>query len=409
VSANPGRVFVCVLLSGILAVAQEAASWQTLLRTQVENRNFEAALALVDTRLTANPGDLEARGWRARLLAWMGRWPEAESEYRRVLEKAPTDFEILAGLSDVLLWQGKIADALAVLDRTPRTSADVLNRRGRLLARLDRVHEARADFRTALRVNPGDREANAGLASLMENPRHELRLGLDADTLNFTGTAAAQAVSLTSRWDARWTTSFTANFCQRFGASAERWTARVNRRLGSRSWVGLGAGAAHDEGVIPRRELLVEAGRGFLRRPSGLIRGIECTFSPQWLWFRDSRVLALAISQVLYLPREWTWSFTAVAARSAFPVTGVEWQAAGSTRLSFPVYRDRMRAHVLFAVGAENFSTADQIGHFSARTWGGGLRYRLTSAQDIGGYFAFQDRSQGRTQTSFGFSYGFRF
>lgn len=139
------------------------------------------------------------------------------------------------------------------------------------------------------------------------------------------------------------------------------------------------------------------------------MRAIEFTFSPHWLWFRDSRVLAWSGTQTLYLARDWNWTLTVVAARSSFAGTGVEWQPAGSTRLSFPVHRDRLRAHLLFAVGAENFATTDQIGHFSARTWGGGLRYRITSTQDIGGYVAFQDRSQGRTQTSFGFSYGFRF
>ena len=32
-----------------------------------------------------------------------------------------------------------------------------------------------------------------------------------------------------------------------------------------------------------------------------------------------------------------------------------------------------------FAVGTENFAESDQIGRFSAHTYGGGLRYRLTA------------------------------
>ena len=402
------RVLGCALLSCVLAAAQETASWQAVVRAQAERKNFETAFSLVETRLTADPDDLEARGWRGRLLAWTGRWPEAATEYRRVLEKAPDDTDIRTGLSDVLLWQEKFAEALAVLDRAPRASPEILDRRGRLLARLGRTQEARTVFRAALRLNPDDRQAKAGLVLLSER-RHELRLGLDADSFNYTATAAAQAVVLTSRWNERWTTSLGATLYQRFGASAGRWTARVSRRFGSNSWIGVGAGAAHDQGVIPRRELLIEAGREFRRSSSGLVRGIELTFSPQWLWYRDSRVLAISGSQVLYLPRDWTWSLTMIAARSSFPLTGIEWQPAGSTRLSFPVRGDRLRAHLLFAVGTENFSTADQIGHFSARTWGGGLRHQFTPAQDIGGYFAYQDRSQRRTQTSFGFSYGFRF
>jgi len=408
VIATATRLWACALLSCVLALAQETTAWQAVVRAQAERKNFESALSLIETRLHADPDDLEARGWRARLLAWSGRRPEAESEYRRVLQKAPTDLDILTGLSDVLLWQEKYADALAVLDRAPRASPDVLDRRGTLLARLGRAQEARGEFRAALRVNRDDQRAKAGLASLSER-RHELRFGIDTDSFNYTATAAAQAVVLTSRWDGRWTTSFAATFYQRFGASAGRWTARVSRRLGARSWIGVGGAAGHDEGVIPKRELVVEAGRGFRRSSTGVVRGLELTFSPQWLWFRESRVLALSGSQTLYLPHDCMWSTTLIAARSSFPLTGTDWQPAGSTRLSFPVRGHRLRAHLLFAAGAENFSTADQIGHFSARTWGGGLRYQFTAAQDIGGYFAYQDRSQGRTQTSLGFSYGFRF
>jgi hypothetical protein len=37
------------------------------------------------------------------------------------------------------------------------------------------------------------------------------------------------------------------------------------------------------------------------------------------------------------------------------------------------------------------------------------LRYRISLRHDISGYVASQDRSQGRTQNSFGMSYGLRF
>jgi hypothetical protein len=37
------------------------------------------------------------------------------------------------------------------------------------------------------------------------------------------------------------------------------------------------------------------------------------------------------------------------------------------------------------------------------------LRFRFTALQDVTAYGAFQQRTQGREQTSFGFSYGIRF
>ena len=77
-------------------------------------------------------------------------------------------------------------------------------------------------------------------------------------------------------------------------------------------------------------------------------------------------------------------------------------------KLGFPLYR-RLSGNMFFAVGSENFALVDQIGSFSAHTYGGGLRCRLNTKQDISGYVARQDRSTSRTQTSFGVSYGFRF
>jgi hypothetical protein len=60
-------------------------------------------------------------------------------------------------------------------------------------------------------------------------------------------------------------------------------------------------------------------------------------------------------------------------------------------------------------VGSENFAQIDQLGRFSAHTFGAGLRYQFTVRQDINGYAARQDRTGGLIDTSFGLSYGIRF
>ena len=57
----------------------------------------------------------------------------------------------------------------------------------------------------------------------------------------------------------------------------------------------------------------------------------------------------------------------------------------------------------------QDFAQADQIGRFSAQTFGGGGKDRLSRRQDISIYVARQNRSQGRTQTSFGVNYGILF
>ena len=80
--------------------------WQSRLRQLVERRELASALAMAEDRLGEHPEDLEARGWRARLLAWTNRWNESEIEYQAVLESAPHDTDILVGLADLLSWAG---------------------------------------------------------------------------------------------------------------------------------------------------------------------------------------------------------------------------------------------------------------------------------------------------------------
>ena len=95
-------------------------------------------------------------------------------------------------------------------------------------------------------------------------------------------------------------------------------------------------------------------------------------------------------------------------ARAGFLGTPVDWTPSGWTKLGFPLQR-RVTANLFFALGSENFAQIDQIGHFSAHTVGGGLRYQFAARQDIKGYVARQDRTQGQIDTSFGLSYGIRF
>jgi hypothetical protein len=160
--------------------------------------------------------------------------------------------------------------------------------------------------------------------------------------------------------------------------------------------------------VIPRSEALVGYGHGFRLSRTEFFRGLETDFGSHWFWYRDARVLALTGTAVLYLPRDWNFVVAVTPARSAFSGTGAEWRPSGISKLIFPVHR-RVTANIFFAVGTENFARADQIGRFSARTFGGGAKYRFARRQDLSFYVLRQNRSKDRTQTSFGVSYGLQF
>jgi tetratricopeptide (TPR) repeat protein len=403
----------CVLFRMMAAAAQPPdadADWQKSVRASVEDHQLDAALALVDQRLAQNPGDLEALGWRGRLLAWQGHWPQAESEYRRVLQHSPDDTDILPGLADVLLWQGKLDEALLVIshacDLNPSDPA-ILLKRARILRALKNGTAARGEYRDILRFDPQNHEAKSSLSGLQTESKHELRIGADASTFNYTDAAAAEGVLLTSPWTHRLSTTAGTSFYQRFGQDATRFAASTSFHFTKNDWLSAGGAVANSNGIIARSEASFEYGHG-MRIPNRWIKALEASYQQRWLWYDGADIMTLSFSQLYYLPREWTFSLTLTGARSGFANAGIEWVPSGSARIEFPLYR-QLAASLAFANGAENFAQVDQIGHFSAHTFAGGLKYRLADWQDISGYVAVQNRTQVRTQNSFGMSYGFHF
>jgi len=82
------------------------------------------------------------------------------------------------------------------------------------------------------------------------------------------------------------------------------------------------------------------------------------------------------------------------------------------TRLGFPLANwgeRRLSGNVSFAAGTEDFTQIDQIGRFASQTYGGELRIQINARQDVTGYASYQKRTQSRTDTNFGLSYGIRF
>ncbi len=410
--ANCACLLLCVFLFAVSVLAQqESPNWLAGVRERIAAQDFAAAVRIVDARLAAAPQDLDARGWRARLLAWSGRWQEAETEYRRILEAAPRDVDALVGLSYVLSWQRRYDEALAVLDRAEgidASRADIFVSRGRTLRAMGQTAGSRTAFRNALACEPKNQDALAGLASLVEEPRFALSFATDVDTFNFTGTAYAYTTSLAVRINPRWDATLSGIAQSRFGEDAGRFLSSVGYRVTRRDSLRVGGGAAHDQGVVPKSEGFFEYGHGFNLGERGFVRGVEAAYHQHWYWYRGARVLALTPRIALALPREWNLSFQVTAARSNFAGLPPGWSPSGSTRLTFPL-RGALRGSVSYAVGTEDFALSDQIGRFAARTYAGGLSYWWKQRQQFSGYIALQDRSQGRSQMSYGVGYAVRF
>jgi Tfp pilus assembly protein PilF len=402
---------VAMLLPTVIAFTQDPTSdWQQQVRSEVKNQQLDAALERIERRLADDPVDLEAHAWHGRVLAWKGRWADAETEFRHVIEQAPDDTEILAELSDVLLWQRKLEEALFILDRASSLAphqAEIRLRRARVLLELGRTDAAKNEIQQVLASDPENAEARLRLSGLTSATRHELRVGVDVDTFNYTDPAQAESLTLGSRWSKRWSTLFGTSFFQRFGENPEKFIASTAFRFTRTNWLNVGGAVAPNNSVIPKNEAFCEYGHGF-QFDNSWIRGLETSYQQHWFWYRGAHVLTLSLAQIYYLPHDWTWVLTVTGARNGFAGTRTDWVPSGSSRLGFPVLR-RLNGSLIFAVGSEDFAEVDQIGRFSAHTFGGGLRYHFTSRQDLSVYFAYQLRTQGRVQDSFGLSYGVRF
>ena len=409
-------LLVVLLLSALSAQGQgQPPDWQTEVRRCAESKDWNTAMRIVEREIARAPEDLDVRAWRARVLAWSGKLPEAENEYLAILKISRTDPDNWMGLAGVYLREGKIPEAqqaINVAETLDPKRPDIRAARARVLRASGERREAQSEFQSALRLDPGSTEARDGLISVRSGARHELRFGQDNDLLSYSAAFHDEWVSLVSQWTSRWTTSFAGDSYQRSGAEAGKFVGSITRRQPQWGALTLGGAIGHDNAVIPKSEAFFELDHGWRIGETGFLRGLEFNYAQHWYWYQTARILTLGGTTLVYLPRDWTFSLGTTGARSAFSGTGSEWRPSGNARLGFPLARwgeRRLSGNLSFAAGTEDFAIVDQIGSFSSVTYGGGLRFQIAARQDLTGFAGYQKRTQNRSDTMFGLSYGIHF
>jgi len=411
----PSLLLVSLLGVSPLWGQSQTPNWQAQVRKCSEAKDWESALHIVDQEVSRAPQDMDVRAWRARVLTWSGRLPEAEKEYQEIIKVSRNDPDNWMGLANVYLREGRTMEALRALDTALKLDpfrSDLHSARARVLRAAGERNEARLEFQNALNLDPTSQEARAGLISLRPEPKHELRLGQDNDLFNFASANHDEWTSLTSQWTPHWATSVAGSFYQRGGVDAGKFLGSVTRRQSRWGAVTVGGAIGDDNAVIPKSEAFFDLDHGWKGGETTFVRSVETIYGQHWYWYQSSRILTLTGTAIAYLPREWTLSLGATGARSAFSGTQAEWRPSGIVRLGFPLANwgpQRLSGNVFYAAGTEDFGQVDQIGRFSSQTYGGGLRIQLTARQDLAGYGSYQKRTQDRTDTSFGLNYGIHF
>ena len=405
-----------ILLAVFSASGQEQPSaWQTQVRKLAELKDWDSAMSIVERELARAPQDMDVRAWRARVLNWSGHPAEAEKEYLEILKVSRNDADNWMGLASAYLREGKVEDGLRALDRAVELDpkrADLRAARARALRAMGERNEARIEFQKALNLDPTSMEARAGLISVRGEPRHEMRFGQGNDLFNFTSANHDGGVSLVSQWTPHWSTSFAGSFYERAGIRAGKFSGAITGRMSRWGALTVGGAAGHDNAVIPKSEAFFDVNHGWKTGETNFLRGVEFDYGQHWYWYQTSRILTLNGTTIIYLPRDGTLSLGATGVRSTFSGTGAEWRPSGMTRLGFPLANwgeKRLSGSIFFAAGTEDFAQIDQIGRFASQTYGGGLRFQINARQDVTGYASYQKRTQDRTDTSFGLSYGIHF
>lgn len=391
------------------------ADWQEQIRKYSEMKDWESAMRIVDQEIARAPADMDVRAWRARILEWSGKLAQAEQEYLQILQVSKNDPDNWLGLGEVYLREGKVQESKRALDVAvgldPRR-ADLHMARGRALAAAGDLKGARLEFEQAAKLDPADAEARVAEKSVVAAPKNELRIGQEDNAFNFLYPNYDEWLSLRTQWNGHWSTAFLGNFFQWGPADAGKFGASVTGRLAKWGALTVGGDAGHDSGVLPKTEAFFELEHGWKTSDKTFIRGLELTYNQHWYWYSTVRVLTLDGVVLVYLPRDWTFSISEIEARSNFAGLGTQWRPSEIARLGFPiVHREgrQLSGNLFFATGTEDFASVDQIGSFASQTFGGGLRFSITSRQDISPYASYQKRSEGRIDTNFGLSYGLRF
>lgn len=410
-----GLVFGALLVASTIFGQDQPPGWQAKVRKYSEAQDWNAALRIVDQEIARAPLDTDVRAWRARVLTWSGNLAEAEKEYLEILKASRNDPDNWMGLATVYLREGRALEALKALDAAVEldpTRADLHAARARALRAAGKRNEARLEFQRALNLDSASVEAQAGLISLRPEPKHELRFGQDADLFNFANANNDEWMSLASQWTPHWATSVAGSFYQRGGANAGKFVGSLTRRQSKWGAITVGGAIGHDNAVIPKSEAFFNLDHGWKSGETAILRGVEFIYGQHWYWYQSSRILTLSGTTIVYLPRDWTLSLGTTGARSAFSGTGSEWRPSGISRLGFPLAgwgAKRLSGNAFFAVGTEDFAQIDQIGSFASQTYGGGMRFEITTRQDVTGYGSYQKRTQDRTDTAFGLTYGIHF
>jgi len=162
-------------------------------QTQTPDRRAEAerlansgayaeALRAFQAIAAANPDDVTARMWVARMYEKLGQPEHAADVYRSILATQPQNLDALIGSGTALVALGRLSEAGDLLSRAEAIAADrpaVLIAQGHLHEAANRTTLALAYYLRAIALDPSNAEARQAAAALRARRAHRVELDYD--------------------------------------------------------------------------------------------------------------------------------------------------------------------------------------------------------------------------------------
>lgn len=186
-------VLIALCVATGRALAQDAA------RALARSGHYGAAIALYDSVLAKEPRNWDAALGRAQTIAWSGRFAQAESVYRALVDSGAGP-DAQKGLARVIAWRGRLSESVALYQSViahDSSDAEALTGLSQVLQWQGHLGDAKAALHRALIAHPDDGDARDAWARLrpMVSPWVRPSVSVSGDNEN----NAADVASVTAR------------------------------------------------------------------------------------------------------------------------------------------------------------------------------------------------------------------
>lgn len=383
--------FISAAILGVALLAPPQAPDQRAEAERLARSGAHAqALKQFQALASANPDDIEARLWIARLHTWMGHPERAADVYESIVATQPQNIDALIGLGESLTIGRRFSEAGDALNRAEALAADrpaMLVAQGRLHRDAGHSTLALAYYLRALALEPGNADARMAYDALRAERAHRIEATYDFEHFNTPEPDThAGAVEVNGRVNDAFRLFGAGQHIRKFARDEDRggggfeWFARGNVRVRGSALFG------SDTLVLPDADTWLEAERrsGSVSWLGG-IRYLHFSTSSTLIWSPGATIAVndrLAVTLRYY--------------RSHSEFDGTVSNGNNGVRLGATARASRrLWVNAGYAHGFEGLTliTFERELQFSAENLSAGLRFDATPFTSIGAGYSHQWRA----------------